>query len=459
MRVKMKLNVKTLCSIGALLLCSESMLAMKPNEAKVSNENVLYTKILKPSDLDSLDVKKLSLTEKLKIEGEMNSDQLRVFSNLIQSMPNLKGLDLRKTGLKEVPSEVFDLEKLEILDLSWNSLTDIATELTKMKSLQELYLQGNQITQIPNGIGDLEKLRVFNIKGNNLLSHIKNSQALATTMELTVGNVYGLGFSHENKEFFVGLTGWTSISSEPSKSEKSKFDREVKEIIKKDIEGLKGETVITSEIYYDVKRMTSVLYPLYERVKTMRDFIISNVLSKTIPDSVCNLAELKSVGIDDELSVSAFLPLRACIFRLPDGTIAGDAFERLTWESKLRYDWEGTKRLDLSDKGLSQIPFDIVNLPNLEKLDLSNNKITKLPISLKNMEKLEEINLSGNPYFDSFEKIDDELLKVDQLKFTISVGNEQVSRTAKKIKEQRVNQLKTELSVLQMRLSKLDGFV
>lgn len=114
-------------------------------------------------------------------------------------------------------------------------------------------------------------------------------------------------------------------------------------------------------------------------------------------------------------------------------------------------------RMDLSGKNLSRVPLDILNLGGVKVLDLSNNNIKKIPLCFKNMSGLKEIILCGNPYFDSFDKIDDELLEVDLLKFVISAGNEQVGKTAKEIKKERIDQLTTELNAQQIRLDKLNS--
>jgi len=54
------------------------------------------------------------------------------------------------------------------------------------------------------------------------------------------------------------------------------------------------------------------------------------------------------------------------------------------------------KELDLSWKGITELPFEISQLTSLEKLDLSNNQLANLPADFGNLTSLEILSLSGN---------------------------------------------------------------
>lgn len=53
--------------------------------------------------------------------------------------------------------------------------------------------------------------------------------------------------------------------------------------------------------------------------------------------------------------------------------------------------------LDLSGKGFSTLPADILKFPNLRNLDLSRNQLTTLPSELNQLKNIVQIKLSGNP--------------------------------------------------------------
>ncbi len=54
--------------------------------------------------------------------------------------------------------------------------------------------------------------------------------------------------------------------------------------------------------------------------------------------------------------------------------------------------------LDLSDNQFTGVPAEIGQLGSLEILDLSNNQLTGLPYELGNLSKLRELDLRGNEY-------------------------------------------------------------
>ena len=143
------------------------------------------------------------------------------------------------------------------------------------------------------------------------------------------------------------------------------------------------------------------------------------------------------------------------IYTFLDPVIDPDPMAQFNMGKILGYHVPRDKRMDLSGKGLSRVPVDILNIKrHVKVLDLSNNNIRKLPLCLINMDKLEEIILCENSHFDSFDKIPDELLK-EGWTFTLSINNERVSRTTEEIKEERINEIQAQIKALQARLSNL----
>ncbi len=143
------------------------------------------------------------------------------------------------------------------------------------------------------------------------------------------------------------------------------------------------------------------------------------------------------------------------IYNFLDPVIDPGAMAPFRMGKILGYHVPKDKRMDLSEKGLSRVPVDILNIKrHVKVLDLSNNNIRKLPLCLINMDKLEEIILCENPHFDSFDKIPDELLK-EGWTFTLSINNERVNRTAGEIKEERIDKIQAQIKALQERLSNL----
>ncbi|MDY7002640.1 MAG: COR domain-containing protein [Cyanobacteriota bacterium] len=72
--------------------------------------------------------------------------------------------------LTEIPTEVWELDWLEVLNLSGNQLRSIPESITKLTNLTWLNLSGNQLTTIPESITKLTNLTWLNLRDNQLIS-------------------------------------------------------------------------------------------------------------------------------------------------------------------------------------------------------------------------------------------------------------------------------------------------
>ena len=75
---------------------------------------------------------------------------------------------LRVYQIKEIPSEIGQLEHLRILGLQSNKITALPKEIGQLHNLQELNLGNNRITTLPAEIGALSNLHTLNLGENHL---------------------------------------------------------------------------------------------------------------------------------------------------------------------------------------------------------------------------------------------------------------------------------------------------
>lgn len=90
-------------------------------------------------------------------------------------------LDLRHTGLGELPPEVLSLaETLEVLDVSGNALSDLPEGLAACTRLHTLFASGNRFRHLPPVLGRLPALDTLGFKANQIAE--VPAQALAPTL-------------------------------------------------------------------------------------------------------------------------------------------------------------------------------------------------------------------------------------------------------------------------------------
>ncbi len=141
----------------------------------------------------------------------------RRFRERIQAAKDnkLKELDLSDVffsrddeKLTEIPTELWELEQLEVLNLSRNQLTTIPESITKLTNLTQLDLSRNQLTSIPESITKLTNLTQLDLSRNQLTSIPKSITKLT--------NLTGLNLSRNQlttlPESITQLTNLTGLN-------------------------------------------------------------------------------------------------------------------------------------------------------------------------------------------------------------------------------------------------------
>ncbi|KIC71427.1 hypothetical protein DB41_BH00010, partial [Neochlamydia sp. TUME1] len=106
------------------------------------------------------EIKHLPLEKK----GELLRDWIE------ENCKNITALDLSRTGLTYLPSEISQLSQLQTLDLRENQLTALPTEIGQLSQLKGLYLNQNQLTSLPAEIGQVSQLQGLYLTQNQLTS-------------------------------------------------------------------------------------------------------------------------------------------------------------------------------------------------------------------------------------------------------------------------------------------------
>jgi internalin A len=90
--------------------------------------------------------------------------------------------------LSHIPTEVFELEQLEVLNLRFQLLASVPDSISQLQNLTELYLGSNELTTIPDSISQLQNLTILDLSDNKLASIPDSISQLQNLTELYVGD-------------------------------------------------------------------------------------------------------------------------------------------------------------------------------------------------------------------------------------------------------------------------------
>jgi Leucine-rich repeat (LRR) protein len=86
----------------------------------------------------------------------------------IKNLQNLTTLSLTLNAIKTIPNELAELNNLKLIDLTDNAGLSDVDNIAKIKGLEYLYLYGCGFTKLPDNIGNLKNLKELGLVGNNL---------------------------------------------------------------------------------------------------------------------------------------------------------------------------------------------------------------------------------------------------------------------------------------------------
>jgi hypothetical protein len=114
----------------------------------------------------------LTKLKQLSLSGGIRSDisqgKLMGISGDIDSLSDLKLLNLHNNSLKEIPHNIGALINLEELDLSSNYLESLPEEVWTLNKLKVLNLNYNDFTELPEEISQLNELEELDLLGNQI---------------------------------------------------------------------------------------------------------------------------------------------------------------------------------------------------------------------------------------------------------------------------------------------------
>lgn len=320
----------------------------------------------------------LPLLEELNLESQKISE----LPNNLTGLKNLKNLDLRSNELQILPYSIGHLINLETLNLEQNKITSISEEIKLCSQLKNLNLAFNELLdKLPESIGDLTKLESINLCRCKLIQSLPPSSSNLSDLKI------------------LDLS-WTVIPELPA----AIF--ELTSLVELKLFQL-PITTLTPEIkklvnleYLDLglTKITELPTEIGELIKMTK--IVGCTLTKALPDSFCNLINLKELDIDFE-NVERPLPENfgnlVNLERFNPGSNVGYLPASFGKLSKL-------ERLTIRNSTFTEIPMVLTELHNLKHLDLWENKFTDVPYELTKLKTLTFLSFDNNPMTPSIQK-------------------------------------------------------
>ena len=108
--------------------------------------------------------------EKMVIEQKSTKQWItEQLSVLLAKTPNLESFYFGYSFIENLPSKIWNLEKLKSLTLKMLRITEISPTIENLTNLEMLDLSNNKISQLPETISNLKNLKELNLIGNNFL--------------------------------------------------------------------------------------------------------------------------------------------------------------------------------------------------------------------------------------------------------------------------------------------------
>ena len=233
-------------------------------------------------------------------ENKISKEQLPRNKNVLWS---IQKLDLENNNLTKIPEPIGSLSNLYFLFLSSNRLTEIPEFICNLTNLKLLGFQDNLLTEIPSFISNLTNLTMLGLSGNKLtalpesignLSNLKNLCLIdneLTTVPESIGNLTNLLELSLDKN---KLTTLPESISNLTFLEQFALGNNLLNVIPNFIWKLKNLTHLGLEDnrFTEIPEMISNLSKLSEL------HLGNNPLTKTIPESILNMPNLKIIGLE-----------------------------------------------------------------------------------------------------------------------------------------------------------------
>ncbi len=354
-------------------------------------ELLLETNLLQdlPKEFGSLmNLKKLSL----------NRNEFTSFPESLLNLSNLEELFIGNRKITALPTNLSGLSNLKLLDIEESELQLIPDSIGALKKLENLNLKQNKISSMSEEIKNCSELRNLNLQQNDLLQKLPDSITSLTKLEglnlFMCKQLQSLPLSISNLSNLKILDlSYTLIQTLPIEIFELKSLVELK-LFQLPITSLSTAIKNLQNLEYLDIRLTKIAeFP--SEIGELKKLIKLDGcnLNKPLPDSFCNLTNLKELAVNFE-NVEKSLPEN---FGNLENLEKFDPGSNLSYLPTSFGKLKNLKSLTLRNTMFSEIPLVLTELSNIEILDLWDNKFSDVPIELTNLKRLQLLRFDNNP--------------------------------------------------------------
>ena len=316
-----------------------------------------------------------------------NHNQLTLLPESLGDLSTLVGLAVENNQITSLPESIWKLNNLMELHCSHNQIKNLPESIGKLENLQRLQISNNKLFSLPESIGTLTRLEYLDVSKNQMTF-------LPKTICLLHLNIYFNSFIAGNNficdnipdcvEDFAGFNYEFNDSGAPEfvSQNCSSCGKEYTEI--NDPPG--NVAVLDNNICYSKKDL-NVLKKIIKSNKYLKgnkpqeigkqiwnngritSLTLHNLKLKKLPPSLGDLTKLIKLSIYSNQLTS-----------IPN------SIGKLT----------NLIELNLHDNQLSKLPASIGDLSQLKRLKVDRNNITALPQSISKLKKLVKLQINHN---------------------------------------------------------------
>ncbi|OXU30630.1 hypothetical protein TSAR_003644 [Trichomalopsis sarcophagae] len=291
--------------------------------------------------------------------------------NCLESLGQLKILNLSNNEIEVVPEEIIMLINVEQLDLSYNNISDIPGCVGVMPNLQNFAIDGNKVRNIRRDIVSCGTPRIMQHLRQTI--NPTNTETSNSPLRVCSANSYPDKYTMRNAKL-LSLVG-QNLAEVPDEVFENAKEAEVTcvDLSRNKLQELTdamSKVTSTTDLKLSYNLLTELPKWLGESLERLRYLDLSKNLLTSLPASLSQLRLLVEINI----SFNKFEEMPECIYEIA-----------------------GLEILIANDNKMSCINVPALsNLKRLAHLDLSNNNIGYVPPELGNLKNLRMLSLSGN---------------------------------------------------------------